>query len=515
MTPIPFSNPIKTFHILQLNCHRSPAVFHSLFNDPSNANRHIIMMQERAIYLHSGFPMANPNWVQYLSSTPPPLDPNAPLTAPRCRCVTYVNKKIQSHFISQSNSQSSLVVALKIVPSPASSPINLINAYLPPGCDHVSQTLSPAPKLATVGPTLLGMDSNLHYSTWNPPNYLHTHRLAEDLIHLAAAHHLILRSELGVPTFYVTSDRLTNTTIDLIWVNEEANDLATACTTDTSLKHSYSSDHAAILTTLDLPESTTPLPSSKPKRNWKKMNKDLLATHLSRSLPPLVHFLQPSSSPDNIDAYVSTVTATLNQAIEAHVPLSSPPPNARRWWDEATLGPMKRKTSALRRKYQRYKSTDNREAYLKAAKSFHLTILKLKHKHRKRYLSELDDKSLFDAARFTEGPSPPSFITPLRLSSGSFTSDPTTQADLLFTGTSAPTTIIDLSDLPPEVDSPQTSPAFTTTEATSVISNLKPSKAPGPDKILSKILQLGGPLLAACVANIANACIDAGYFPSK
>lgn len=270
---------IKSMSILQLNCHHSPAVFHSLFNDPKNTFRHILMLQEPAVYPHSGTPMSNPNWVIYLPSIPPPLDPDAPTSVPRYRCATYVNKRIQTHLITQLNSHLSLVVTIKIKPSPTSNPINLINAYLPPACTSISQTLSPSLTQTTSGPVLVGTDSNLHHPTWNPPSYHHSHPAAEDLILLAASHHLTLRLELGVPTFYASSNRITNTTIDLIWTNEEAYDLATSCITDTSFEHSHSSYHAAILTVLDLPKHNS-ITMSAPRLNWKKSDDGALSLSL-------------------------------------------------------------------------------------------------------------------------------------------------------------------------------------------------------------------------------------------
>lgn len=48
-----------------------------------------------------------------------------------------------------------------------------------------------------------------------------------------------------------------------------------------------------------------------------------------------------------------------------------------------------------------------------------------------------------------------------------------------------------------------------------MINGLKPSKAPGPDKIPSKVLQLGGDPLAQCIVSIANACLGSGKFPTR
>lgn len=459
--------------------------------------------------------MANLNWVQYLPSHPPVINPDKPTTAPRYRCVTYVSKRIPSHLVSQNNSASSIVGALKISPPNSPSPIHLINAYLPPSHQAITQTLSPSLDQAPTGPVLLGMDSNLHHPTWNPTSYLHTHPAAEELILLAAAYHLSLRSELGVPTFYASSDRQSNTTIKLVWTNEEASQLATSCVTDTSFERLYSSDHAAVTTTLDLPSSTTSLISPPPRLNWKKAVEEKLKASLLSTLSHLSAPLPPSVSRSELEAYVNEVTCSINQSISTAVPTSNPPLNARQWWNDTVLGPLKRKTSALRRKYQSYKSEDNKSVYLASAKIFHHTILRLKHEHRKNYLLELDDKSLFSAVWFTDGPSPPSFIPPLRSPSGHLTSDPEIQAELLFNGTSAPTIDIDLSNIVHPPPRPRLSLPFTLNEARQVIRGLKPSKAPGPDKIPSRVLQLGGDHLATCIVNIANACLNLGFFLSQ
>lgn len=298
-------------------------------------------------------------------------------------------------------------------------------------------------------------------------------------------------------------------------MNDEAYDLATSCVTELSFEHPYSSYHADILTTLNLPNPDSPLLPPAPRLNWKKADKSLLVSLLSSSLQPLAVPLPLSISCTELNTYVDQVTSAITSSILSSVPLASPPPNARRWWSNTILGPLKRKTSALRRKYQLYKSEDKKDAYVSSAKAYHLAILRLKHEHWKQYLLELDDKSLFSAARFAEGPPPPSSIPPICRPGGSLTSDPATQADLIFAGTSAPTVDIDLSDIVESSHRPRSSPPFTLAEAVEVIGGLKQSKAPGPEKIPSLVLQLGGTILAQCIVNIANACLTHGFFPTQ
>lgn len=320
MTRFSTQTHVKSLLILQLNCHRSPSVFHSLFNNPSTSSRHVVLLQEPAVYPQSGLPMSNPLWIQFLPSLPPPLDPDSPTVTPRYRCVNYVKKSIPTHLVSQLNSLSSLVVALQIVHSPLSPPLTIINAYLPPATSLVAQSLSPSLSLVGSGPVLLGMDLNLHHPAWNPPTYTHSHPAAEDLLLLAATFHLVLRSEVGIPTFYPTSDRSANTTIDLVWTNKEAYELATTCVTDVLLEHSHSSDHAAILTMLDLPNPACPLIPQAPRLNWNKMDDPLLSTSLNLSLLPLSTTLPPAPSRVELENFIQAVTSAINLSITSHMP---------------------------------------------------------------------------------------------------------------------------------------------------------------------------------------------------
>lgn len=209
------------------------------------------------------------------------------------------------------------------------------------------------------------------------------------------------------------------------------------------------------------------------------------------------------------------MTDIINSSIVSAVPVSKPVPNAQQWWNEATLGPMKQKMSALRQKYQLYKYEDDKNTSLVSANVVHRTILHLKHDHWKKYLLELDNKTLFSAARLTNGPVPPPFIPPFRAPSGQLTFDPVAQANLLFSGTISLTIDIDLSNILTPPNRPCIYLPFTLSDAESVIASSRPSKAPGPDKIPSRVLQLGGKSLAGCIVNIANACLDPSHFPSQ
>jgi hypothetical protein len=65
--------------------------------------------------------------------------------------------------------------------------------------------------------TVMGMDSNLHHHSWNPPGYYHVHRTAKSLTSLCGKGGFRVISEKDNPTFL--SSRGSKTTIDLTWAN--------------------------------------------------------------------------------------------------------------------------------------------------------------------------------------------------------------------------------------------------------------------------------------------------------
>lgn len=96
----------------------------------------------------------------------------------------------------------------------------------------MDNTLRSLPNSILHLPTVIVTDSNLHSTLWNPEAY-QTHDAAADaLVEAMTKWSLYLRSPRGVITFETTSNTSKGTTIDLVWVNQQADDLLIACMVD-------------------------------------------------------------------------------------------------------------------------------------------------------------------------------------------------------------------------------------------------------------------------------------------
>ncbi|KAG0145020.1 hypothetical protein CROQUDRAFT_46404, partial [Cronartium quercuum f. sp. fusiforme G11] len=97
-------------------------------------------------------------------------------------------------------------------------------------------------------PTILTTDSNLHSTLWNP-DHDHNHNTNMDRLVKAMTNvDLSLRFPVGSPTFGLDQSNTLRTCIDLVWVNETANNLIMACLIDSNNKFHHNSDHQALIT---------------------------------------------------------------------------------------------------------------------------------------------------------------------------------------------------------------------------------------------------------------------------
>lgn len=241
-------NPREPIRILQLNVHRSQKVMTSLFNSSSTRSFHFLLIQEPHINWSSHLSMTDPNWhmMAPLMNSTPTLTGDA-----RIKSVIYVNNQLPSYSINPIPTDSPLIsVILLALPLPH-PPLNLISAYLPPGQAQEMAALATTLATTRTQPTIVGMDSNLHHSMCNPPNYAHTHREAEDLLTIMNNNGLLLRSEPRIPTFISNHQRGSQTTVDLQGGPPDCYDWATICRTDVAFEHSHFSDPRAIITEID------------------------------------------------------------------------------------------------------------------------------------------------------------------------------------------------------------------------------------------------------------------------
>ncbi|KAG0140284.1 hypothetical protein CROQUDRAFT_14147, partial [Cronartium quercuum f. sp. fusiforme G11] len=102
-------------------------------------------------------------------------------------------------------------------------------------------------------PTLLTTDSNLHSVLWNPDHDTSQDPNADHLVEVMTNWGLFLHSLKGIPMFGMDRSNTLGTSVDLIWVNENADDIVMACLIDTNDEFNHNSDHQALITILSCP----------------------------------------------------------------------------------------------------------------------------------------------------------------------------------------------------------------------------------------------------------------------
>ncbi|KAH8913390.1 hypothetical protein BT69DRAFT_1202494, partial [Atractiella rhizophila] len=95
----------------------------------------------------------------------------------------------------------------------------------------------------------IGGDFNLHHDLWNQEGYLRRDAKADELLARLTEEGMELRSEPGVVTW---ASRESQTVIDLVFLNAEADDLVEKCVTSHDPELNHGSDHFPILTTFNL-----------------------------------------------------------------------------------------------------------------------------------------------------------------------------------------------------------------------------------------------------------------------
>lgn len=393
------SSTIESIRILQLNTRRSSAVVHSLLNDPLTSSFHFLLLQEPYFYPHSNLPITHSAWTPFY----PDLSNLMPTAGPEdstVKTLIYVSKKIPTTALAPTPTVSNCITAVRYTASDHT--FTLVSAYAPPKQAHkflpLRQMLNES-QLSSTHHALVGMDSNVHHPLWNPPAYSHSHREADNLIQLMAEAGLSLCSQSGIPTFYPPHLDHANTTIDLTWTSPACTDWVTSCTTDVSHTHSHLSDHAAILTHIDLP---TPV-NCRPKtfRNWKKFDQEKFKAKLDLQLAPVLPVLQHTATDEaSLDYQTGLLVQAVTPVMDELVPRTPMHPQSKRWWDKTTLGPLKAAAQQLRRRYQRQRDKDTKDSYLTAAKAFRTAIHDAKREHWRGFLASLTPSTLFTAASY-------------------------------------------------------------------------------------------------------------------
>ena len=229
-----------TVAVLQLNCCRSHNITSSLFNDPHVFNFLAVALQEPPVKAHTNLPS------QHKGSHLIVHHPSSVKDKSRPRSCLYVNTRTNPVIQPlHSNSRDLSACTIQV----QGLEILLVNVYNQPrtftGFEAMDATLRRLPHSILRSPTIVVTDSNLHSPLWNPTSHLNHEASADSLVEAMTKWDLYLRSPKGVITFHSTSDSSCGTTIDLVWVNQQADDVLITCVVDEDDLLNHHSDHRA------------------------------------------------------------------------------------------------------------------------------------------------------------------------------------------------------------------------------------------------------------------------------
>ncbi|KAH7462407.1 hypothetical protein FOMA001_g18559 [Fusarium oxysporum f. sp. matthiolae] len=253
---------------------------------------------------------------------------------------------------------------------------------------------------------------------------------------------------------------------------------------------------------------------AKPRRNWKALDEKTFTRVLQRELPPQ----RRSRTKTALDRHVEEVMAAITAAVDEAVPKTAPSPRSKPGWNEecaAALAESKR----LRRRHSLYRTEETWEAY-RAARNDKGRVIKkaLRQNHREKVEEAAQSPAtlwrLAKWARNRHSQTPnvtPALVNPATKQQAI---TPSEKAELLrktFFPVPPDTYIEDIENA--NYPAPTAMPPITTREIEEAIEEAAPLKAPGPDGITNKALQIASPWIKHHLTKIFNQSLTLGYYP--
>jgi hypothetical protein len=353
--------------------------------------------------------------------------------------------------------------------------------------------------------TIIGMDSNLHHHSLNPPGYNHVHKTAKSLVATCGKNGFRLISNKKSPTFL--SSRGSKTTIDLTWANFLAAKLISNTTISANIQ---GSNHQKLVTTISLAPPGPVYWTVAPKAT--KIDQDVLRADVKNNLAQLSDHLTQLS----IDEAKMCLTSSIFGAWQAQGKKTLVNYcRTQNWWEKKVLDPLVNTRNKCRRLLVMDPTPENAEKFNYWNGCFRETVTRLKKQHWRTFLASTNSTSVFQAFQFTKTRSGGS-ILPLRGPTGDITSNKEEQAALLFEGTSVVTSKCNLADVPPTKDAEfVTYPPVTREEVRGVLGRMAKQKATGPDHIPNEIFTLCADKVTDTLTTFFNRCIVEGHFPAS
>lgn len=237
----------------------------------------------------------------------------------------------------------------------------LFNVYNPPksyaGFEAMDTLMRSLPLSVLSLPTIIVNDANIHSCLWNPGTYGVHDASSDVLVEDMTQWDMTLRSPKGIVTFESNSDKHPGTTIDLVWVNQQADDLITACLVDEEYAYNHHSDHRALVTVIRKKFDAAPCQESDktPAKNWHKLEHAQFISGLKASLSPL----SPITTHTDIENLDNHLTTVITAALEASSPARVSAFKHKSWWNPITMIPLRKAAAKARRLAKSHPNDEN------------------------------------------------------------------------------------------------------------------------------------------------------------
>lgn len=529
---MPYDTSVQSLKVLQYNVNKSRnKVMIGLLQDPDIETYDILAIQEpwRGTLDHASY---NPRQSAFHSSDQRVKD---------SRVLTLVNKRICTEMWAETHHSKDLTtITLKVANPPGriedgpdntistwlrgtenfERTINIHNVYNPP-CQHSAfeeteslRALRTA--LRMPGEHIVLGDMNLHHPSWTGPTYPLQHKLADTLLEIVREAEM----KLLLPPKTITRDcqrgnSHEQTTIDLIFATSTLENQLVRCQVET--EREQSSDHLPIGTEFEWSNQEESKSLTK-RRAWKKMNQEVFIKSLSTRTRSLEN--HTLNTREEIDHFTYELTKSVQAAIEDSTPWLRPSSYSQSFWTNECQDAVKN-TRKARREFTRNPSLLTWQNFVQQRNQKGKVLTKAKREDFRKTMQDAATKpqGIWKIVRWARQRSQGqttqiSFPT---LKQGMYEAkDAKSKAELLRDTCFPPPPEVDLTDIegfiyPQQITQDE---EIAEREILKAISRTKKDKAPGPDDIPNRVVQILVREKTKLIKRLFQACLTHGVQPA-
>src|SRR5579859_1214810 len=495
----------RKLHILQYNVAKKREIMDSILNDEDTKGHALLLLQEPCRAYKQKSLLLHHSWTA--------LEPTHPMeNRPPRAAIYFNNNKIPPASIEQIPIPHPDILAISITSQPPFvKPILIVNLYNEARTysttNELRAILLQHLKITNYDIVLVAGDFNLHHALWNPPGYTPQEPEAQTLVETMMEANLRPLLPLGTitrsPARRDSSE--SPTSIDLVWGNENANEILLKCNT-VQETNDHGSDHHPIEIILDLQPKK--LPPTLPSYNYNKTNWDLVKIDLECLLPPILN--PDNTTPQELDNYASSLVSAYQKAVAKHTPRKRPSPHCKRWWSP-TLSTLRKQMNHSRNRYWRTHNERDGDEWREMRGRYKYEIKEAKRRTWETFVEEADERTIWTVKNYIDKPPSPYYIPTINNATSNEQKAIEFSAAFFPPPPPARTDDIGQSTDPNPVSS---NPAISMTQVQRAIDKISPKKAPGPDEIANITLKKTFSVTSCHLHSLIQASVNVAHFPT-